>query len=83
MAASRRKKSDASVTVTDAADQLGVSPSTIRAYCRSPHMLGKKSFGTRHVDAFGRVGYLLTDAEVEWLKNPENRPVMGRPRVSA
>lgn len=83
MAQSRRNNSAASVTVTDAAEVLGLSPSTIRAYCRAPQMLGRKSFGTRHVDAFGRSGYLLTDAEVEWLKNPENRPMMGRPRVAS
>lgn len=80
MAPSRRKNSDATVTVTDAADRLGLSPSTVRAYCREPQMLGRKRFGTKHTDAFGRTGYLLTEDEVDWLSDPANRPLMGRPR---
>lgn len=83
MAKSTRNNSEATVTVSEAADRLGVSASTVRAYCRTPALLGKKAFGTRHVDAFGRTGYLLTEDEVSWLSNPSNRPIMGRPRASA
>lgn len=67
------KSKSASVTVSQAAEELELSPETVRAYCRKG-LCGKKIF-----DVFGRPGYLLSESEVEHLKDPANRPANGRP----
>lgn len=73
MARQPTKKIGATVTVTQAAEILGLSPETVRSYCR------KGRCGKKISDVFGRPGYLLSKSEVEHLKDPANRPVTGRP----
>lgn len=67
-----RNKSDL-ISVTEAARMLRLSVSAVRSYCR------KRGFGTQYTDPFGRTAYLLRRDEVERLKDPMNRPRMGRP----
>lgn len=67
------KSKNATVTVSQAAEELELSPETVRAYCR------KGLCGTKIFDVFGRPGYLLSESEVERLKDPANRPANGRP----
>lgn len=65
------------ITVRDAASQLGKSPATIRNWCRSLNV-------GRYVEIPGtRTGYyLLSETEIEWLSDPDNQPRMGRPRAT-
>lgn len=63
------------ITVAKAAKMIGASSTSVRTWCR-----------TREVGQFIEIPgtktgyYLLSEAEVEWLKDPANRLPIGRPR---
>lgn len=67
-----RQNKQKSFSVTQAAEELEVSPSTVRDWCR------KGLVGTLN-DFFGQDWYVLTEKEVDRMRNPNNRPRMGRP----
>lgn len=65
-----KRLSKRTVSVTEAAEELGLSVPTVRRYCRLG-LVGE------FIERFG--WYLLAPEEVKWLKNEANRPQPGRP----
>lgn len=62
------------ISVTDAAESLGLAPSTVRSYCRdglNGRQIGKFDATVRR--------YFLTPSDVKFIGRPQNRPAIGRP----
>lgn len=73
MATKERRTEKRTYSVQTAATKVKLSAATVRTYCT------RGLIGTRHeLPGSGMIYYTLDDADLEWLRNEENRP-KGRP----